>query len=240
MLPGRWQILSIIACLVLALSTSFFAGASQAEAQAKGLNFSHSLHLKQPEVGCRVCHVSVAESLLSSDNNLPREDACLICHERKQGETCLPCHANPEHASPLKPRNWVFRFNHKIHVQLKDLMLGFADQESAGEPGQDSEERAIRDQSTVVCLACHRGMTSAQAGGSENYPTMKRCLECHEVQGDAMNHCATCHLPEADLFPSDHQSNTFFDDHSSESASHDSEACRMCHTPGFNPCTQCH
>lgn len=240
MVPGSRNLLGIIACLGLMLPTPFFASAFQAEPLANGLTFSHSLHLEQPEIGCPVCHVSVAESLLSSDNNLPKESACLICHERKLGDTCLPCHTNPEHASPLKPRNWRFQFNHRIHVQLTDLMLGFANLDSAGEPGQASEKVALFDETTTVCLACHRGMTSTDTGGLENYPTMKRCLACHEGQGDAMNHCATCHLPEADVFPSDHQSNTFFDDHSAEAANHDSEACRMCHTPGFNPCTQCH
>lgn len=240
MVPGRWRILSVIVCLVLALLTPFFASAFQVEPQTHGLTFSHSIHLEQPEVGCPVCHVSVAESLLSSDNNLPRESACLICHERKQGETCLPCHSTPEQASFLQPRNWVFQFNHKIHVQLTDLMLGFATSDSADEPGKAGEIGTLLDETSEVCLACHRGMKSAAAGGLENYPTMQRCLACHEEEGDAMNHCATCHLPEADLLPSSHQSDTFFDNHSSEDANHDSDVCRICHTPGFNPCTQCH
>jgi len=134
----------------------------------------------------------------------------------------------------------VFRFNHKIHLQLTDLMLGFAKQDSGDESEKANGSGALLDETTAVCLACHHGMTSAVKGGLENYPTMQRCLACHEVQGDAMNNCATCHLPGADLFPSNHQSATFFDDHSAEEANHDSETCRMCHTPGFNPCTQCH
>jgi hypothetical protein len=119
-------------------------------------------------------------------------------------------------------------------------MLAFSDQDSADDPEKGNEKVAVSDETTRVCLACHQGMTNASLGGLENYPPMKECLTCHEEEGDAMSHCATCHLLEADLFPKDHQSDTFFDDHSAEAASHDSEICKMCHTPGFNPCTQCH
>lgn len=240
MQTARWTLVGPVFCLVLSLSAPLFAQKLPAEPQAQGLDFSHALHLDQPDIGCSVCHISAAESQSSSDNNLPKERICLACHERKQGDTCLPCHTDPEHASRLSPRKWTLHFNHSVHVRLTELMLAFSAQESDGGPRQGNGEVAVLDETTRVCLACHRGMTGAGLGGIENYPTMKRCLACHEEEGDAMSNCATCHLPEADLFPTDHESDTFFDDHSAESARHDSETCRMCHTPGFNPCTQCH
>lgn len=237
---GRWRTAVVLAFLLLAIHPPFFAGTLQAEREESGLSFSHSQHFEQGEIGCPTCHVFASESQDSADNLLPKEVACLSCHEREQGDKCLPCHANREAASPLKARAWSLHFSHSAHLSMRDLMVGFS---GSADPETSEFERAetnVLEETSTICLACHAGMTSASSGSLENYPTMKRCLLCHEEKGDAMNHCDTCHPSAMDLLPTDHRADTFFDDHSSEGAKHDSETCEMCHTPGFNPCTQCH
>ena len=91
----------------------------------------------------------------------------------------------------------------------------------------------------MECLDCHSGILVSDRP-SHTFPKMEDCVNCHRPAGNALSECGLCHPPESELRPANHLITDFFDEHSSELTDIDRQKCRMCHTPGFNPCTQCH
>lgn len=93
----------------------------------------------------------------------------------------------------------------------------------------------------MSCEDCHRGLAETDLAGPENNPKMADCLLCHVPEKAALSECKFCHPDNIDLRPAGHRTGTFFDNHPKivEKQS-DASDCTMCHTPGYNPCAQCH
>ncbi len=205
-------------------------------AQESAQRFSHSVHIGTVGLACVQCHASVPESRSAKDVNLPKPDACALCHLQEEGDM----RGKASDFSPEVPPRPVF-FSHQQHLGIPDLAARIVGAlESGSYP--EGDPAAIRRQieSEEICTACHRGLRQADLGRREHYPLMSDCLVCHSPKGNAMAECRTCHVPGFDLLPADHRAATFFDAHSSESHKNKVERCRQCHTPRFNPCSQCH
>jgi hypothetical protein len=205
-------------------------------AQESGLRFSHSVHIKTVGLTCVQCHTSISESRSAKDVNLPNAETCGLCHSAEAGD--LRGKAS-DISAEVPPRPVLF--NHERHLGISDLVVRLVKAlESGSYP--EGNPAAIRSQidSDEVCTGCHRGLQQTDLGRREHYPLMSDCLACHTPAGNAMAECRTCHVPEFDLLPADHKTPTFFDEHSAEERKQNNERCRQCHTPRFNPCSQCH
>jgi hypothetical protein len=205
-------------------------------AQEQGQRFSHSVHLETVGLTCVQCHTSALESRSAVDVNLPSPETCALCHSEDDGDL----RGKASDFSPKVPPRPVL-FSHEQHLGIQDLAPRIV---GALESGRypEGDPTAIRRQINLdeVCTACHRGLEQADLGRLENYPLMSDCLVCHQPKGNAMAECQTCHIPGFDLLPADHKTATFFDEHSSTSQKHNVDRCHQCHTPRFNPCSQCH
>lgn len=156
------------------------------------IRFSHEVHVALVE--CKDCHGMVSQSVRGKDVNLPREEACLDCHDAKaaaEGKatdppaSCDTCHpgfvpewlpgADFSDTSQVKvhPPSWSFpepnlKFNHKIHVDKG-----------------------------VGCGVCHQGVDKVGVATRDNaLPLMGTCLTCHDGK-EAADDCKTCHLLES-------------------------------------------
>ncbi|UCF36782.1 MAG: cytochrome c3 family protein [Acidobacteriota bacterium] len=205
------------------------------------LYFSHSRHLKALDLECTFCHSRATESSQSTDSLLPSKETCAICHEVQESSRCLTCHPMPESAHALVIEQHPVQFNHELHAAIPDLpstLKQALDDGTYPESGFIELAALIRPERN--CTGCHRGMENAEFGGPQNYPRMSDCMVCHQTDSDPMKDCVTCHPDEPYRRPVSHMTETFFDDHSAEEGSHDSQWCRQCHMPRFNPCMQCH
>jgi hypothetical protein len=205
------------------------------------LRFSHALHLGEVGMECLDCHAGALESESASDLLFPKESVCLACHEREGPEGCGLCHTRPEAIAPLSnPLSDIF-FSHRLHLLLPDLAGPLLEALASGRHAGSGPARRHRGiDPSRPCSVCHRGLEEVSLGGPDNLPEMADCLVCHTSGGDAMRRCGDCHPPGFDRRPQDHRVVGFFDAHSAAEARPIATNCRMCHTPGFNPCTQCH
>lgn len=205
-------------------------------AQEPGPRFSHSVHLQTVGLACVQCHTSAPESRSTGDVNLPKAEVCASCHLEEEGDMRG---RGSDFVPEVAPRPVLF--SHQRHIGIQDLTARIVGAlESGSYP--EGDPAAIRKEINAeeACSACHRGLKQAALGTRENYPLMSDCLVCHQPKGNAMAECRTCHVRDFDLLPPDHRTATFFDNHSSGSQKQNAARCRQCHTPRFNPCTQCH
>lgn len=205
------------------------------------IRFSHALHLKLPGAQCLNCHREILTSTDSADNNLPREEACLACHNPSQpeaGHECALCHPDPQNPRPLENRPRGIRFDHRLHLSFTFLPQLIGDAMADGRYPVDVSELQALVRPEEICTACHRGMERVDLAVPASLPMMWDCLVCHAVPVPE-DQCRKCHLPSFDLFPADHREATFFDRH----AAHQDDnplLCAQCHSSARNPCTQCH
>ncbi|GAB4110610.1 MAG: cytochrome c3 family protein [Acidobacteriota bacterium] len=201
----------------------------QTEPEERPLRFSHPLHLGEAGMECTDCHTSIAASTAAEDLNFPDMESCGRCHDVTSEEGCPVCHADPAFVTPRTNRWTNLIFDHQRHLTIHE-----------SRPGSTPAASLQGENGSGICESCHHGMREALTTGPENYPTMSHCLSCHQPPRDAMRTCKTCHTDTRNLVPPDHRVPTFFDDHAQMVAETGSTACRMCHTPGYNPCSQCH
>jgi hypothetical protein len=74
-------------------------------ATASAADFSHRAHLAL-KLPCTTCHASVAKSARVEDNNLPKSEACLQCHEsaptiKQPRETALAHFPHEKHVAAI-------------------------------------------------------------------------------------------------------------------------------------------
>ena len=211
------------------------------------LRFMHDKHLAL-DLPCTVCHTNIEESTRASDVNIPKEEACTLCHQLEQPDgpapaRCDTCHLGydapvfPEGVAPSEsmkvtnppPRVVIpspnIKFNHKVHIARE-----------------------------IGCLTCHEAMARLQIATRDNaLPVMGKCLECHDNKA-APGTCDTCHLTGKDgtivrTYPSgslkphgyyrsdDHYAGTFVKSHEAVAAA-DERYCESCHTK--RDCEACH
>ncbi len=174
------------------------------------IKFSHEFHSEVSE--CADCHTSVKDAVTLSDRLLPDKPACAACHDVEDDENCTLCHYEDTYEPLMQPTSSNLYFNHQQHVTT----LG------------------------MECTACHKGLNevdySFEAMGVN--PPMDNCYSCHNNKSAAANHCETCHTTTADLYPADHKTASFMEQHKF-TASAENQNCAMCHdTQDF--CEACH
>ncbi|MCK6547679.1 hypothetical protein L6R52_17645 [Myxococcota bacterium] len=218
------------------------------------LVFSHDYHVRTPSetvnekgetvkldgegLKCTFCHEKVASSTVAGARDIPGHSSCEGCHEEWIGspdgkvepvEECKRCHTDPNvvtsrgAAAMLVIPEPNLIFSHKLHV--------------------DAE---------ISCVTCHANVPKKTLATRDDFPTMDRCIACHESRG-VSTECKTCHLslpsgrlvtelPEGKLEPRRLHSFAIHDadflrDHSTP-ARRDKAYCAKCHAEDF--CLQCH
>lgn len=159
-----------------------------------------------------------------------------MCHQVEQGDQRGKA---SDFVAEVPPRPVLF--SHQRHVAIPDLtarIVGALESEKYPEGDRTALRKQVNPEEP--CTACHRGLEQTDLGRREHYPLMSDCLVCHTSKGNAMAECRNCHVSGFDLLPVDHKPPTFFDQHSAEGQKHNLDRCHQCHTPGFNPCSQCH
>ncbi|MFH1050237.1 MAG: hypothetical protein V1779_04815 [bacterium] len=138
------------------------------------LIFSHKKHMEEAGAECDACHSGAAESTKGTDDLLPKEEACLACHD-KNDMGCKTCHKSGE-KPVLLPRieNYSPMFNHAKHI----------------EEGKK-------------CLDCHSGIDRKESPVGRHLPDMNKCMTCHETPENIAG-CYLCHNKDENLKPKDH------------------------------------
>jgi hypothetical protein len=225
------------------------------------LVFTHAKHLAKG-IACDFCHEKAPTSRLSSDNLIPEEEVCAICHpidresehagDRESEHTgAAPADAGPTDggAGAAAPR----RKKHATpcgfcHVRVEERVVIPA-------PHLHFDHKVHVDRS-IACTTCHGDLRGVDLATRAQLPKMPLCLTCHNSRRGARNapsRCPTCHLVNPDstlktdlptglLRPSgtlrgDAHSIDFRTHHSAV-AREDEAYCANCHRRDF--CQSCH
>jgi len=195
--------------------------------------FSHRRHLALRGLSCEDCHYAAFSSRLATDDNLPKPETCLACHDGLHAMK----HDEGEKAYVFKSPARTLKFSHQQHLALGNVAPALAAAIDSGT--YLSPTRPAREQLETenACMTCHRGLAQSDATGPANHPQMADCLVCHTTI-DAPFSCELCHTADAKIKPASHTSN-FIDLHSSRNAKLDKPSCKICHGVGFR-CMGCH
>lgn len=128
----------------------------------RDLIFDHADH-EENGASCEDCHDGVEAATDLAKSFLPKEEACLSCHERE--DECQACHEKPQAYKPRPLHLSDIRFSHKAHLARDKVNCATCHQNTmtatalpAGRPNMDT------------CLACHNHQTDYDQG---------QCLGCH-------------------------------------------------------------
>jgi hypothetical protein len=177
------------------------------------IKIPHELH-RAAKVDCATCHDASWDSKLLGDLVLPKEKACLQCHQDKKDD-CAMCHtavrARGSAAEVNEPQ--TVRMSHADHIpRVKEK-----------------------------CDVCHKQLPNPLRTAATR-PSMDSCLGCHEHKQEyEQGRCATCHLDLSHFGPKPlgaftHAGN-FVAEHMRPARSAP-ETCASCHDQTF--CTDCH
>lgn len=156
--------------------------------QNNKLVFDHAYHVRKADdakkvkgegLSCEFCHEKISEQSRADETDIPGHEVCENCHadwigtdaEPAPAKDCARCHADIKPRGPytgavgldIPPPN--VRFAHKQHVEAD---VGC---ESAG---------------------CHTNVRRKGLATRDDFPTMDRCIACHEDREVATT-CLTCH-----------------------------------------------
>ena len=165
----------------------------------------------------------MAASTSPADNLLPAASACKPCHDNRT--------IRPPRATVLT------HFSHAGHLKLGNISQAIA--AAIDKKTYLSDPGNIRAQlnSSNVCLACHRGIDTAERVSDANMPQMADCLVCHN-QIDPPFSCEKCHDPKwGGLQPANHHEPNFETRHASKAVV--KQGCAVCHGRTFT-CMGCH
>ncbi|MEK7703820.1 MAG: cytochrome c3 family protein [Myxococcota bacterium] len=228
------------------------------------LIFSHKTHVDN-SVECATCHAGVKEASDTAKSLLPKEAACLDCHEKP--DNCAMCHkdvaqakARPEHHSELG-------FSHQAHMErvgddCATCHVGIADMTvvPVAVPAMDvclQCHNHATDYAEARCQHCHpdmramplRAVAEFDHGGNwlDRHGMMARvqgaqCTQCH-----AQSMCADCHSKTAPaaptrIFPEQveraliHRGD-WISSHPMEARA-EGQMCLRCHQTSY--CSSCH
>jgi Cytochrome c7 and related cytochrome c len=219
----------LVACL-LSLSPLL---SIQTQTPQRTNRFSHRQHLALKGISCEDCHYSAISSRLAADDNLPKPETCLACHDGLHAMK----NDEGEKAYVFKSPTRTLKFSHQEHLALGNVAPALAAAIDSGT--YLSPTRPAREQLETenACTACHRGLAENDATGPANHPQMADCLVCHSTI-DAPFSCELCHTADAKIKPASHTPN-FIDLHSSRNAKLNKPSCKICHGVGFR-CMGCH
>lgn len=200
---------------------------------AADLEFSHKLHLGKVGLTCTFCHAPAGRSATVADDNVPRKELCLACHD---GQTAPEIDVSPWADRTAAER--VFAFSHEQHLALGDPGPKIAAAIDSGKYlGHVGGIRSMLD-SGNACMSCHRGLADAdQVDSKAHLPRMSDCLVCHDKIDNPFS-CEECHPRDFAIKPASHTPN-FIDQHSSGKMGFDKLTCQPCHGKKFT-CMGCH
>ena len=195
--------------------------------------FSHRGHLALKGASCEDCHYSALSSRLASDDNLPKPETCIACHD---GLHALK-HDQGTKAIVFRNPSRTLKFSHQQHLALGNVAPALAAAIDGGTYLSPSGPARNHLDTENPCMACHRGLAESDATGPAHHPQMADCLVCHAAIDPPFS-CELCHTAEAKIKPASHTSN-YIDLHSSRNAKLDKPSCKICHGVGFR-CMGCH
>jgi hypothetical protein len=151
---------------------------------AFGADFSHPAHLAL-KLECTTCHVSVTKSTRVEDNNLPKPEVCLECHET---------------APAMKqPRDFpLAHFTHEKHVAMIQCLTCHKGIDTAAVTSK-ANFPAMRE-----CVTCHNQVDipySCYFCHAKTMPLEPASHDTHWVDAHSRAHrdvaekasCQTCH-----------------------------------------------
>ncbi|MCA9553165.1 MAG: cytochrome c3 family protein [Myxococcales bacterium] len=178
----------ILGLAVLTTGAVFFEGGPDEVVyprQTIPVYFNHDYHVRKPDeakgitgegLDCQFCHENVGDSETSADRDIPGHGSCDTCHDEWIGDEdepaptkeCARCHKDlaagtTTTAARLSVPTPNLIFPHKRHVEAE-----------------------------VKCTECHKNVPDKTVATRDDYPTMDRCIACHEER-DAPVTCQTCH-----------------------------------------------
>jgi hypothetical protein len=153
------------------------------------LLFDHAYHVRAPDeakgltgegLDCSFCHENVSDSKDSADRDIPGHGTCETCHDDWMAEAELPacarCHADLSPAAKASPARTSTQAR-PVHIPPPNIVFPHANHVNAG----------------VECVACHQNVPGKTLATRDDYPTMDRCVGCHEEKG-VSTACTTCHF----------------------------------------------
>ena len=201
---------------LLVLGATFVGGCLVIEQLGWGegrLAFSHAKHVGEEELECLDCHMGYEDD----DPGMPRERACMLCHEDIDSE-----------APPARRIENLF-----ADGKFKVAAVNALDSEI-----KFSHLAHVTDEEG--CADCHDAIIESDGVRPWMAITMEQCVSCHEAKG-ASTSCETCHEEiRADVPPPSHAAGwTEFHGQSVRNASHlTANRCDTCHEE--STCTTCH
>jgi len=157
--------------------------------------FSHKYHKEMGIEDCSTCHMSVSESVNSSDDLLPTAETCQMCH----GDEVVPPPADFPRSTDYIPH-----FSHKKHVSDENVEC------TTCHTGiMDSEQPVVTHLPTMqTCFTCHASKIKEvpQDCYTCHTPDQKLTPKSHTVawkktHGMPANagreECSTCHVNES-------------------------------------------
>ena len=210
------------------------------------LIFDHNYHVRQEDKGkgikgegldCDFCHEDLDASMLASDRIIPDHEVCSLCHDEWIGDEdepasdkdCARCHERLRETTEKKAP-W------RMTIPTPNIKFAHGPHLSAGHE----------------CVECHSSVSKKKLANRDDFPTMDRCIECHENKEVSVE-CSTCHFQDERgkmvqrfasgvLKPQRYHAHAIHDanflrDHSN-AAQRDRGYCETCHTK--NECLECH
>ena len=229
-MPRLFVPIALLASCLVSLSPLL---SLQTQSPDRRNRFSHRRHLALKGLSCEDCHYSALSSRLATDDNLPKPETCLSCHDGLHAMK----HDEGERAYVFKSPARTLKFSHQQHLALGNVapaLVAAIDSGTYLSPTRPAREQLETDN---ACAACHRGLAESDDTGPANHPQMADCLVCHTTI-EAPFSCELCHTADAKIKPATHTSN-FIDLHSSRNAKLDKPSCKICHGVGFR-CMGCH
>jgi len=170
------KIITTTLILLLLISSMVFSNSASLKLSIPetDIKFSHQFHVEEQELECTMCHISIMESNLSSQKNLPTMDECAACHDIEDDDNCSMCHINAEEPSELSHPEREILFDHSLHLNM-DLQ----------------------------CEKCHGSIASSEKPDITFMPTKPLCFSCHD-NTTATQECSVCHssgIAVADIHP---------------------------------------
>ena len=133
------------------------------------ISFDHKKHVKDLDLGCPTCHVTVEKETFSG---LPSAEVCAFCHAEPQGKSA----EEAKLVALLKagtPLNWKPLFRQPAHVFY-------------------SHRRHVVA-AKIPCLTCHGSIAlTTSPPGRVRRLRMGDCLSCHRKSGVSTD-CTACH-----------------------------------------------
>ena len=229
-LPRFFLPFTLLLASVLSLSPLL---SLQTQSPGSQNRFSHRQHLALKGVSCDDCHYGALSSRVAADDNFPKPETCLACHDG--------LHAmkpdEGEKAYVFSSPSRTLKFSHQQHLALGNVAPALAaaiDSETYLSPVRPARNQLDTEN---ACMACHRGLAESDATGTAHSPQMADCLVCHTTIDPPFS-CELCHTAEAKIKPVSHTS-SFIDLHSNRNARLDKPSCKICHAAGFR-CMGCH